>query len=343
MSLDPETLREQFLERLRAEVRCIEPMRGGANSRVAKVTTVEGRAFLAKMYIQPEGDNRDRLGTEFGGLRFLWDHGVRCVPEPVFSDRNRNLAVYGFVPGRLLDPKEIDSEHLRQSAEFLVSLKTLTMAAGADEIGEASDACFSIQAHFCHIEARLQRIRLVDHAQLAWFLTSSLLPAWERIKRSVLQAASEKRVDLDHPLSLAERTLSPSDVGFHNILYDGERDRLVFLDFEYFGWDDPAKMMCDFILQPARPMPGHLAPVFVREMFHRFPFREKLAQRLLLAFLPVGIKWCLIILNPFLPERQGLFGPKRDAVLNRQLRLCREMLSSVYDYFQTQKFARWAV
>jgi len=29
------------------------------------------------------------------------------------------------------------------------------------------------------------------------------------------------------------------------------RRRIIFLDFEYFGWDDPAKMIVDFLLHPA--------------------------------------------------------------------------------------------
>ena len=48
------------------------------------------------------------------------------------------------------------------------------------------------------------------------------------------------------------RVLSPSDFGFHNALRrpDGT---IVFVDFEYFGWDDPAKMMADAMLHPGNP------------------------------------------------------------------------------------------
>ena len=42
--------------------------------------------------------------------------------------------------------------------------------------------------------------------------------------------------------------LSPSDFGFHNSLF--RNNKLFFFDFEYAGWDDPIKLMCDFILNP---------------------------------------------------------------------------------------------
>src|SRR6266480_4587472 len=50
-------------------------------------------------------------------------------------------------------------------------------------------------------------------------------------------------------LPQASRILSPSDFGFHNAIRrpDGT---LAFVDFEYFGWDDPAKTIVDFLLHP---------------------------------------------------------------------------------------------
>ena len=42
--------------------------------------------------------------------------------------------------------------------------------------------------------------------------------------------------------------ISPGDFGFHNAIKS--RDRFKFIDFEFGGWDDPAKTFCDFYLQP---------------------------------------------------------------------------------------------
>ena len=45
------------------------------------------------------------------------------------------------------------------------------------------------------------------------------------------------------------RSLSPSDFGFHNALLEAD-GRLTFVDFEYFGWDDPVKIVADVMLHP---------------------------------------------------------------------------------------------
>ena len=51
-------------------------------------------------------------------------------------------------------------------------------------------------------------------------------------------------MSFERDIDSAERTLSPSDFGFHNALKRSD-GRIVFLDFEYFGWDDPAKMTAE--------------------------------------------------------------------------------------------------
>ena len=48
------------------------------------------------------------------------------------------------------------------------------------------------------------------------------------------------------------KILSPSDVGIHNTMeYEG---KLTFLDFEYAGYDDLAKLTNDWVLQPEFPL-----------------------------------------------------------------------------------------
>ena len=45
-------------------------------------------------------------------------------------------------------------------------------------------------------------------------------------------------------ISIPNRILSPSDFGLHNTI--SKKNKLYFFDFEYFGWDDPIKLICDF-------------------------------------------------------------------------------------------------
>ena len=60
-------------------VRDLQPIRQGANSRVYPVEFFFGD-YVMKFYFQHPQDSRDRLGTEFKSLSFLWEQGVRSDP-----------------------------------------------------------------------------------------------------------------------------------------------------------------------------------------------------------------------------------------------------------------------
>jgi len=100
------------------------------------------------------------------------------------------------------------------------------------------------------------------------------------------------------------RTLSPSDFGFHNAIrrQDGS---LAFVDFEYFGWDDPAKTVVDFLLHPGMTLPETLKKRFAGRFLRAFAFVPGLAARARLVYPLFGLKWCLILLNDFLPDRES--------------------------------------
>jgi hypothetical protein len=113
-----------------------------------------------------------------------------------------------------------------------------------------------------------------------------------------------------------------------------ETGELCFLDFEYAGWDDPAKMAGDFFAHPGIPVPReHFDPFLKTAMsFSRHANALELRARLL---EPVfRIKWCCIVLNEFVPEaaqRRRFATPAADLVASkrRQLDKARTLLASV--------------
>ena len=105
----------------------------------------------------------------------------------------------------------------------------------------------------------------------------------------------------DDVLDFEERTLSPSDFGFHNCIRQPD-GRLVFVDFEYLGWDDPAKMASDFLLHPAMNLDFPLKQRFLKNILNGFASQPGLEGRIKTVYPLFGLKWCLILLNEFLPE-----------------------------------------
>ena len=103
------------------------------------------------------------------------------------------------------------------------------------------------------------------------------------------------------PLPGERRSLCPSDFGFHNALRNATG--LTFLDFEYFGWDDPVKLTCDFLLHPGMRLSDSLKRRFVAAALVIYGADPTFARRLSLLYPLFAVRWCLILLNEFLPER----------------------------------------
>ena len=296
---------------------------GGANNQVYRVEAGDACALL-KVYFRHPDDPRDRLEAEYGFCTFAWDHGLRCLPQPLAADPAAGLALYEFVCGTRLEPGEVGAEEVGQALAFYQALNTHKRSPEAAALPPGSEACFTLEAHLDCVARRVQRLADVP-AEVAHFVRDELAPAWQAVAASLH--------DADLPLPEADRCLSPSDFGFHNALREAD-GCLRFLDFEYAGWDDPAKLVCDFFCQPAVPVPPKFHAEFAAAVAAGLSDPD-LHRRRFAALLPVyRIKWCCILLNDFLPEgsarrqfaaRRAL-SPERAAA---QLAKARAMLASL--------------
>jgi hypothetical protein len=289
----------------------IERLSGGGNNRVYRVDTPAG-PLLLKEYFRHAADPRDRLGAEQAFLQFAWTHGVRAIPQPLASDRGAGIGIYEFLDGKKLAPGEVTAANVDEAAAFFAAVNRYRHDLDAAALPVASEACFSLAEHLACVDRRIARLVTIEpesdhHRRAAALVAERLVPAWQRVRAAV--AASGLR--LDAPLAAADRVISPSDFGFHNCI--ATPSGLKFIDFEYAGWDDPAKTVCDFFCQPAVPVP--------REHFERFLSAAAagsrdpaaLRERVSLLLPAYELKWCCIMLNEFLPvdDRRRAFA--RDA------------------------------
>ena len=288
---------------LRGDFSCAG-LSGGANNRVYRIRC-DGGDVLLKAYFQHPHDTRDRLNTEFSFCRFAWDHGLRYVPRPLASDRTAGLGLYEFIAGRQLSPGEIGMWEVEQAWEFYCALNRHKLAPAARMLARGSEACFTLDEHLACVERRITSLAAIDstipgNVEAAAFVRDQLAPAWLRVKSRFLAQAAEQNLAIDQALPDQDRCLSPSDFGFHNAIL-GTDGRLRFIDFEYAGWDDPAKMVCDFFSQPAVPVPAECFGPFVNRVTADLSNPELHAGRIELLRPVYRIKWCCIMLNDFLP------------------------------------------
>ena len=304
MSVDPDALKALVAAAGLGAVGFTDPLDGGKNNRVYRVATTGGHVLL-KSYFRHPDDPRDRLGTEFAFSRFAWDNGVRCIPRPIIADAGAGLGLFEYVSGRPLNPGGVTDLAVDQAIEFF---RTLNRAKGhAGLLPKASESCFSLNDHFATVSRRVERLttipvgNVVDVAA-AGFIETELVPTWDR----VLAAASDTALSLGKPLDAQNRCVSPSDFGYHNAIL-ADDGQLRFIDFEYAGWDDPSKLICDFFCQPARPAPPHAFGRFAEAIAAEMPDAALHVQRANLLLPVYRVKWVCIMLNDF----QAVGGSRR--------------------------------
>ena len=272
-------------------------IRAGRNSEVHRISNPHGQ-WILKNYFQQNSDKRDRLSTEFGFLKYLNHVGISLVALPLGMDLSLHRALYTYLPGTR--PVAITSAHISKAAQFIKTINFPRNSPAALALPLAADACLNWQAHIELAASRIDRLLAIQPKQEVEmeanrFVREHLLPFWLRLKASLLQVLG--LLQTIYLLPMEDRIISPSDFGFHNVLED--QGELFFLDFEYAGWDDPAKLICDFICQPELPVTQKQGQQFRDELLSELPNSDELKHRVEL-LLPVHrLKWCCILLNEF--------------------------------------------
>lgn len=287
---------------------------GGGNNRVYRVVC-SGQSYALKHYPPRAGDPRERLAIEFKALRFLEAQGVPSVPRAIAADHDEGLGLYTWEAGEPVTAPgttEVDA-----ALDLVARLHALaTSAPAAVALAPASEACLSGHAVVDQTAGRL--CRLSDIAEPRDFLEGAFAPAFEAATARARDDYAAAGLDFEAEIEPRKRTLSPSDFGFHNALRRSDGS-LVFLDFEYFGWDDPAKLACDFLLHPGMALDEGARRRFAAGVSAVFSGDADFARRCAVLYPLFGMRWCMILLNDYLPERRT----RRVSVRQRQLEKAR--------------------
>jgi hypothetical protein len=274
---------------------------GGRNSRIWRVAS-GGRVFALKQYPSRRDDPRDRLSTEVGALRLMERHGIDTVPRVLGVDGEHGYALLSWIDGS--DLNKVSNADIDAAIVFLTAVHGVRAAPWAAEQPLAAEACLCGSEIERQILGRLARLRdtASDEHELVDFVDNSVAPRLASESSKARHAVQAAGLAFDAELPQEWRSLVPSDFGFHNSLRrpDGS---LAFLDFEYFGWDDPVKLTADILLHPGRPLELPQRGRFRQAATRLYGGDPAFANRLS-AYLPLfGLRWVLILLNEFMPER----------------------------------------
>lgn len=309
------------------------PIYQGGNNQLFHIKNSQND-FVLKNYFCNTSDLRSRLENEY---RFLeWASGVANIkiPAPLANDSTEGVALYEFIHGEKLKPSfPVARDHIGQAAEFIFHLNE-NFSSLPKDFQNASEACFSIQSHINKIDKRLNLLA-ESSSQKNEFrsVLVDVINAWKEVKGQIYRSCLQVKLQLDQELSSAEKIISPSDFGFHNALIQ-ENHTVVFIDFEYAGIDDPAKLVCDFFNQVSIPVDNIFFPFFIDKAFRGRSDINSIATRSRILMQAYSIKWCCIVLSIFLDnnlERRIFSNPNLDTkiLIDSQIAKARLILNRV--------------
>jgi hypothetical protein len=280
----------------------IERVRGfGRNSGVYRVRA-PGATYALKQYPPRRPEERDRASVEHQVLGFLAGHGIASVPRPIAADPAAGYLLLEWIDG---DPvASPDADDIAAAGAFLCEVHALRTMSDAAALPQAAEACLCGAEIVAQIERRLARLGAVARQEpaLSVVLDGTMAPLLDRVSIWVAAGHAAANLDFDEALNPSAQTLCPADFGFHNALRRPP-GILVFIDFDYFGWDDPVKLTADFLLHPGMNLDDGLKRQFAAAAMRVYGDDPCFRQRLALLYPLFALRWCAILLNEFLPER----------------------------------------
>jgi hypothetical protein len=236
------------------------------------------------------------------------------VPALRNIDRRGNASLLEWIDGLPVDAPSTGD--IDAALSFLRGLHGLKDNEDSGSLPLASEACLS----GAELEDQVARRfgRLSDAARISAPLRTILgrLTSAQTVFLARARTAYLKQgLAWDQDIDPAIRTLSPSDFGFHNVLRrpDGS---LVFIDFEYFGWDDPVKLVCDTLLHPGVNLSEDAADRFLSGALEIYGADRHFFARARALYPMFGLRWCAILLNEFLPEKWVIRSHAGDSDIN---------------------------
>lgn len=273
----------------------IEPLPSGFNNHALRIIK-DNQIFCLKKYdLNPE-DKRERFKTETLFLEFASKQGISNIPKILLKSEQYKIILFDFVDGEHFTSSDINDETLKLAFDLIDQLNSKQNQ--NTDLPLASEACFSLNEHLNLIANRVKRLNdLSEHA-------SPLYEEYHQIRSKIFRYFEKYQADLsfsnlDHIITQKDRIVSPSDFGFHNAL-KSKKEKIIWLDWEYAGWDDPAKMICDFFCQPAVPVPEKYKTEFIDQVAKLVQNKEDFKERCFALFPFYQVKWLCILLNDFL-------------------------------------------
>ena len=296
----PPEFAKHWAKELGSSEKSLVQLQGGINNRVFRCGEGNNQ-WVIKGYLPLELNQRDRMQAEVDFLRYSAQVAPNFAPELIHFDPELRCVVLEHLEGKSF-PEGVPppEDAVNTAVEFFRRLNAETEAAKLSIHMDAAESFLSLTEHLNNVHQRvggmecnhLPATARTEAKRLLAILQSELECIYENTTNRI---SSGEMVDL---ISTDSRCVSPSDFGFHNAIQTSTG--LRFFDFEFAGWDDPAKTLVDFFLQPRSKITYDVAKffdIFDTNTSHAILSRAK-------SLMPIlRLKWLCIILSILCPAR----------------------------------------
>lgn len=292
-----------WADKLGARPDSLTALHGGINNIVFSCAfggKSSGR-FVIKGYAQ-RLESTDRMSSEVEFLRYAGKVAPSYVPSLLAVDEERRCVVLEYVDGYpYLSGMSPSTDDVNHAGSFFHLLNTNKALAKESIKRVAVDGFLSLSEHIENVHRRLN-LFTTEHLSVRRKAEANKLV--QRVQREFEGVARRTHMligtgQIQDLIGFDDCCVSPSDFGFHNAIRNAKG--VKFFDFEFAGWDDPAKTMLDFALQPRVPVADPLAKLFYQ--FAR-PFAyEQIAARSTALGPILRLKWVCIMLSVLRPDR----------------------------------------
>ncbi|MBQ4846329.1 aminoglycoside phosphotransferase family protein [Pseudoalteromonas sp. MMG005] len=266
------------------------PIQSGANNLGYRVYTDNAQWFL-KLFNSNSMHSSYKQQNEFLFTQALYQSGIHNIAKPIAINEKMHASLFSYIDGVGID--RASSENVNAAINFIKSINECSLLTPLNTASESPD---TLQGFADIVASRLHIFELQEFGQEK--LNVDFLQTLSVVRERLKKIQSQLPVHWRH--TLERNIVSPSDFGFHNALFC--EPEYYFIDFEYAGIDTPWKTFSDFFAQPSIPVDIKYAKALLSLNI----FRPLLISPndTLKVFELTLLKWCLIMLNEFLPEVQ---------------------------------------
>lgn len=316
---------------LGATVKNIVRLNGGINNDVYRVDA-QRQSFVLKSYPALEKGARDRMRAEVEFLQYANKVVRNYVPRLIDFDFTKRALLMEFIEGEpFIEGQSLSENQVRDAVCFFETLNKDRETAKKFVSMDAAEGFLKLTDHLNNVEQRISKLTTrhlpIGSTEKSSRLINRLTEEYSTVRQITLTSIARGRASDE--IALDQRCISASDFGFHNAIQT--KSGVKFIDFEFAGWDDPAKASLDFVLQPRVQVHAKTTSL-INTLTNRFAEPDKTRMNLLGSIL--RIKWLCIILSVLDSERFSRLTNKKTSA--ESVFFFNERLRVAFNYFDRE-------